>query len=173
MFCNNIPITSITFFDTILTYCIPIWYWPSTIIASEQVHHMCALEQIPTPRSRNTEQHSRWKQLILARDLGGHIHDASGIWGDRKSRETRMADRWPRKVSRSGLAAVKDLPVIYSFVPGPMGTTAAAAAAADEDDGDVAQHLTTGKTGWTALTFCLIKDCLQDASQPPFSIKIR
>lgn len=99
----------------------PIWF------ALEEA--MCGREQVPTP------QHSRWKQLILARDLS---LDASGIWGDRKSRETRMADRWPRKVSRSGLAAVKDLPVIYSFVPGPMGT--AAAAAAGGGDVVVVQH---------------------------------
>lgn len=91
--------------------------------------HVCP--QARSHAARATQQHSRWKQLIFARDLRGHtIHDASGIWGDRKSRETRMADRWPRKVSRSGLAAVKDLPVIYSFVPGPMAAA---------EDGDAVQ----------------------------------
>lgn len=93
------------------------------------------------------ENSSSWQEISLS----GHIHDASGIWGDRKSRETRMADRWPRKVSRSGLAAVKDLPVIYSFVPGPMGTDAAAA---QDEDYDV-QHPTLKKAWEIILSFCV------------------
>lgn len=35
--------------------------------------------------------------------------DASGIWTDRKICKTRMADQWPREVSRSGLTSVIDL----------------------------------------------------------------
>lgn len=61
-----------------------------------------------------TSINSRARRNFWPGQRSSHLLDNRCNWGDRKSRETRMADQRPREVSGSGLAAVKDLAVVYS-----------------------------------------------------------
>lgn len=86
------------------------WYsWVPTLAKTDSRGHASLTQNVvPAPDFLIV----RWPRDI-------HGGDASGIWGDRKSCETRMADHRPREVSGSGLMAVKDLAVVYSFVAYP------------------------------------------------------